>query len=602
MAGPRDVHRTPFALLWRMFVAQFVTSDSATTEVHLRERVVWVLAFLLVPGVFIVILLYPEITAAVVRARLGLGPASYVDDVLMWMALVLTTYSMAGTGFITALAWDALAFDRRDAAVLGPLPLRPLTIMAAKLAALGTLLAAGSLPINFLNAAAFASATGDQLGWTVLVEHFADILVATVAASVFIFAAIVTIRATVGWIGGPRLMAALGPPLQFVCVVALLSLVMLSPAVLNIRFMTNTRANWMPPAWFMGMFEYLRGSPRIFNHVLPVLTLARRACVGTAIAVACAWIASVLEVRRHLAGASIPSASVGFGAARMSRGVARVLVGRDMVARATADFILLTLARTREPRVPIAINAAIGATLVVAALSTHTRNLASLTHPRTAVLWIPLVLSYWIAVGVRASFFVPSEAPAAWVFRLHARNDPSASWLAVRASMMALVVPPTVLIAAVVMVPLLGWGAGAWHVLFALAMAVLVVQVLTLTLRHIPFTRPSQPGHAQLKTRWWIYVVGLFTFAYGPARWELGTLGDPIALFEAIALMAAAIALLEVVGRRTVRNWSVESEDEASNDLSSLTVLGLGGLMQSPGIRLELIRASARDTMTRPST
>jgi hypothetical protein len=57
MAGPRDVHRTPFALLWRMFVAQFVTSDSVTTEVHLRERVVWVLAFLLVPGVFIVILL-----------------------------------------------------------------------------------------------------------------------------------------------------------------------------------------------------------------------------------------------------------------------------------------------------------------------------------------------------------------------------------------------------------------------------------------------------------------------------------------------------------------------------------------------------------------
>jgi hypothetical protein len=571
--------------LWRTFVAQFVTGDSVATEVHLRERVVWVLAFLLVPGVFIVILLYPEVTAAIVRAKLGLGPASRVDDMLEWLALVLTTYSMAGTGFITALAWDSLAFDRRDAAVLGPLPLRPLTIMAAKLAALGTLLAAGSLPINLLNAAVFAGATGDQLGWTALVTHFVDILVATVAASVFIFAAIVTIRTTVGWIGGPRLMAAVGPPLQFVCIVALLSLVMLSPAVFSIRFMTNTRANWMPPAWFMGVFEYLRGSPRTFNVDLPVLALARRACVGTAIAVAGAWITSVLEVRRHLAGMSAGSASLGrIGSARVSRGLARLLVGRNPLARTTADFILLTIARTREPRVPMAINEAIGATIVIAALSMHTRSLASLVHPRTAVLWIPLVVGYWIAVGVRASFFVTSEAPGSWVFRLNAPNDAPAYWSAVRASMLTLVVPPAMAISSMVMVPLLGWGVGAGHVLFDGMMAILLVEVVALTMRHVPFTRPWQPGHANLKTRWWIYGVGLSAFAYWPARWELQTLNDPAAPFEAMALIATAIMALEAVGRRKMGDWSIDAQEAAvADDLSSVTVLGLGGSTQRDG-------------------
>lgn len=577
----RSGHVSPFRLLWRTFVGQFVTSDSATMDVHLRERVVWVLAFLLVPGVFIMILLAPEFTAAVLRARLGRGPASRIDDMLEWLALVLTTYSMAGTGFITALAWDSLAFDPMDAAVLGPLPLRPHTIMAAKLAALGTLLAAGSLPINLLNAAVFATVTGDPLGWTALVTHLVDIFAATVAASIFVFAAIVLIRTTVGWIGGPRLMAALGPPLQFVCIVALLSLVMLSPAVFSIRFMTNTPANWMPPAWFMAVFEYLRGSPRMLNADLPVLMLARRACVGTAIAIAGAAITAVLEVRRHLAGARATSGSPGLvGSGRFSRGLARVLVGQNAVARSTVDFILLTFARTREPRVPMAINAAIGATVVIAALSMHTRSLASLTHPRTAVLWIPLVMGYWIAVGVRASFFVTTEVPAAWVFRLNAPNDARAYWSAVRVSMIALVVPPVIGISSVVMVSLLGWGVGLWQVLFDGMMAILLVEVVVLTTRHIPFTRPFQPGHANLKTRWWIYAVGLLAFAYLPGRWELGALGDRTALVEAVALIGGAIALLEVVGRRVGRDWREKSDDETSDDLSRVTVLGLGGLMQ----------------------
>ena len=125
--------------------------------------------------------------AAVLRARLGRGPASRIDDMLEWLALVLTTYSMAGTGFVTALAWDSLAFDRRGRRCARAAAASPHTIMAAKLAALGTFLAAGSLPINLLNAAVFATVTGDQLGWTALVTHLVDMFAATVAASIFVF-------------------------------------------------------------------------------------------------------------------------------------------------------------------------------------------------------------------------------------------------------------------------------------------------------------------------------------------------------------------------------------------------------------------------------
>lgn len=66
-------------------------------------------------------------------------------------------------------------------------------------------------------------------------------------------------------------------------------------------------------------------------------------------------------------------------------------MGRNAVARTVADFILLTIARNPARQMTIAINAAIGAAIVIAALSIHARDLASLMHPRTVVLWIPLV-------------------------------------------------------------------------------------------------------------------------------------------------------------------------------------------------------------------
>ena len=44
-----------------------------------------------------------------------------------------------------------------------------------------------------------------------------------------------------------------------------------------------------------------------------------------------------------------------------------------------------------------------------AALSRAGGSFESLTTPRTIVLWAPLLVAYWMTIGVRASFFVPSE-------------------------------------------------------------------------------------------------------------------------------------------------------------------------------------------------
>ena len=93
---------------------------------------------------------------------------------------------------LTAIAtWENIFPDRRDAMVLGPLPVRAHTILAAKVAASGSLLTIGIIAINCGMGIALPLLAGGLL-------HFPRIFVAywfTVAGSgIFVFGAVLTLQ------------------------------------------------------------------------------------------------------------------------------------------------------------------------------------------------------------------------------------------------------------------------------------------------------------------------------------------------------------------------------------------------------------------------
>jgi hypothetical protein len=104
-----------------------------------------------------------------------------------------------------------------------------------------------------------------------------------------------------------------------------------------------------------------------------------------------------------------------------------------------------------------------------------------------------------------------------------------------------------------------------------------LAEVISLTIDYVPFTRAYQPGHAKLKSRWPIYLLGMFAFALWPVRVELRWLGDRAALLQMVAWVGCAIGVLELIGRRRALDWSVTSSDdeEAPDGLSSITVLSI---------------------------
>jgi hypothetical protein len=128
-----------FRLLWKAFLEQFVANESTTSDLQTRRAIVGVVAFLVTPGLFLMMRTMSsyELTLKIAAAR---NMPELIEARLAQLAVLFVSYAMVTTGVLTVFIWDALVFDKRDSMVLGPLPLRGTTIVAAKLAALATFL------------------------------------------------------------------------------------------------------------------------------------------------------------------------------------------------------------------------------------------------------------------------------------------------------------------------------------------------------------------------------------------------------------------------------------------------------------------------------
>ena len=528
---------TAFAILRRAFLEQFVANESVTSDIQMRRAIIGVITFLITPGLFVIM-------------KVGANPAQ--------MAVLFVSYSMVTTGLLTVFIWDTLVFDKRDSMVLGPLPLRGTTIVAAKLAALATFIMGAALAVNVTSALPFAFVTGGPEGH--LLRHLAGHLSGTIGGAVFVFSTLVIVRGLLVFVS-PQIATTVGSSLQFAFLSAVLCFMMVPTAM---------GESSVPIAWFFGLFEAIRGS----RHE-GVDVLAQRGLIALALSVTGAIAVTFGGYWRQMRAALAPAARVG-ASARLRRRVARLITGRDQSARGTSDFILIALARSRPQQVPIAIAASIGVAIASVAVATRPGGFAELQVPRTVVLWIPMVIGYWIIVGLRSSFYVPTELAAAWSFRVHSSLPSVSYWSAVRASMIAFAVPPSLLTNLLIVLPLLGWRIAAWHALFVCIAVAMAAQAASITIDSVPFTRAYPPGRTKLKTRWPLYLGGMYAVAYWPVRWELAALESPIALMKLALAGIAGIIVLELVGRRAALEWQLQPDVEYGDDPEAPTVLNLG--------------------------
>ena len=648
---------SPFRLLVRAFFDRFFDSELVSSAIELRQALIFLLAFLAVPGILLSVGLINQYI--------------YVSHRLPWMLerfswphkLFFITYSMLVVGVAAVVVWESLTVDRRDAMILGPLPLGGRTIVSAKLAALLIFLLILAVGVNAASACAFAFNFGEIHAVAIVVRvgdaralglrtigdaareaphlraAFPDVfrndpdgyprlvaayglrfpapplamdaatieqqlaagrvdlilsdaparwlatldlvrladdrhyfspygqgavpfvramvaqLFATVSAAAWVFTTLIVLKAALILLPR-RYRNALTIAFQALFVVLLFSLLVLMPialrAIANALSATGGSggAVWLlPPAWFLGLYETLVGSSRPIFHRLALIAIGVMAVSALsavfAIAAALRW-----ELRYAVEAAVVPSAA----GSLLIRARAFLLqtIARTPATHAVLTFTMISMARSRKHQLLVAAYAGAGLALVLVVLARGAARggLASLAHPRVAVLWIPLVLILWLLIGVRAAFRMPTELAAGWTFQINASAPASVYAPAARAAAALLVLVPVLASSLVVYTWLLGWRIAIVHVTFCGLMGAALLEVLLARFDQIPFTRAYEAGPAKVRVWWPIYLIALEAYAHWPVNVELWMLQEPQRMLATLGLMAAALVVLRWQCRR----------------------------------------------------
>jgi hypothetical protein len=431
-------------------------------------------------------------------------------------------YGMSMIGFVTVFQWDALFLGRRDWVVLGALPIRTRTILAAKVGALlqylGLFVLTVSGPPTVLLPLGFATSREPLL--TGLMTWFGQAL-AAVLGSAFAFFGLIAVQGTVMNVLPAGLFRRITPVVQVGALCLTLVALFAYPKGISLLKAHDPWLWYLPQFWFLGLAQTIGGQPEPVWRELAGMALKG---MGTILV----WAAAVylLSYYRHAKRSLEQASEVAGTPSLFQRGISW-LVNRLMLRSPTESavfwFTIKTALRSRRHWLILGGYAGVGLAFVLDALLAglvRSGSYAIFLKPSPRLFLVPLTLTFVILSGLRFIFTIPAELRANWVFRMSESADRHVYHRAVRKAMFLLMTLPVLL--PVFAVEAILWGtdlAGAHALLNALLSWVLVEASLA-SFHKIPFTCSYLPGKANLP-----YSAGLYfaIFAtYSTAMSQIG--------------------------------------------------------------------------------
>jgi hypothetical protein len=548
-------------LLARTFFARFFESDLLPPGVPQAQFTIWAMAGLAAPG-----LLLPTVFAQR-YLELERHPA-LLTQALVFHRLLFITLTMIALGFVALIVWESVFPDRRDARVIGVLPLSGSVLVVSRLMALAALACIFLLGTNAVPTLMYGSLIAAYgAASNVLTGAFAH-LVATSAAGAFVFFLLIALQGILLNLGSRRFAERLGVVMQVIFVVALLQLVFFFPHVRRLIdgdagvVVNHPLLRYVPSIWFLALYDVLGGSPA--QGTWPAARLALIATGGT---VATATGLMVITHARLLRLA-LESQTLG-RAGRWSLPRWRYSVtwlARRPQSRAVRQFTIRTLARSRTHRMLLALYGGVALALVVSGLLPllFLRGAAGFTEPSLPVLSAPFVLMFLLLVGARACFAIPVEPKANWVIRIGESAQRWAALNGVRDAMVIAVVVPVTAGAALTAALLWGLWPSVVHAVVCLTMGLGLTEVLLIGRRKLPFTCTYFPGLARLRLLWWAYLTAFTTFSYTTPLLETAFMKQPSDLGVFVIVFGSALVGLDLFRRRaaaTLDGFTYNEED-----------------------------------------
>jgi hypothetical protein len=208
--------------------------------------------------------------------------------------------------------------------------------------------------------------------------------------------------------------------------------------------------------------------------------------------------------------------------------------------RATFHFIGNTILRSARHRLFLATYAGLAVALVFLSV-VHVRPVAPIVSFAPAgLLIVPLMLSFLVVTGLRAVFNLPAELRANWIFQVSESEQRFWHIRAARKWLTVMGIAPLCAILFPVEIWFRGWSAGLVHVGVALLLSLVLMNLLLVWFRKIPFTCSYFPGKMAMAVTALVYFLAFVAFCITMARWEVAMMAAPwrLAVFAAASIGA----------------------------------------------------------------
>lgn len=463
-------------------------------------------------------------------------------------------------GLIAVVSWDATFPDRRDVMVLGPLPVRPRTILLAKMAASAALVGIATLALNFASSAAYALVFGK--GWGAPRFFFAWWFTLA-AASALLYGSVLTVQGITALLLPRRLFLQVSAVLQLAAYAVVLGGYFLLPSLPSWADAPSPRAiaAWSPLCWLTAVLNQLNGT-------LPA---------GAAWMTLRAWVALALAVTGALASLALC----------YLRTMKRTVEEPDLVpgARglhwtprlgtslhtAIVLFCFRSLTRSRQHRVIFAFYLSIVFAIALSWARSEFANPVPAPLP-TEFLMSTIVIMVFAVFGLRAVFSLPVSLNANWILRITQLHPARHYIAAVRLTLLLFGVLPALLLSAALALSFRPWWAVVEH-LFALALLGWVfVEVGLLHFQKVPFTCSYLPGKANVQAVFWIFAAGLMLLAFTGADFEVVALYDIRRYAVMLGVLGSAAIVTGIVNRQRARVAPLDFEERTPVEITTLGI------------------------------
>ena len=523
--------------LVRLFLGRISQGSSDAGEGDVGLSMGLVLALLPLPGGFYAVFLFEKYSTLLqwMRGQHLLDPvAAAITDEYFFIVL-----SMAVTGVVAVLRWDSIFPDRRDYVNLVPLPLKTRNIFLANLVAILLLASVLAVDVNLVSALLFPLVVSASINaFTFFVQFIAVHAAVVVLASIFSF---LSIFLTIGLLTVVLPYAAVRKVSLYLRAVIIGGLVAMLSTSFAVPSMLNELpgpVRWLPPVWFVGLCQLIRG------RATPALAaLGRLSLMASALTMVAALAVYAISYRRCFVRipeiTEISETSRGPRLAWIFRLLDRTVLSTPF-QRGGYRFVMKTLFRSENHGVVL--GGFFGLGIVTASqflfASFSGSNPAKRALPTPEVLAIPLILSYCTILGVRIAFDIPTEIKANWMFRILLDKVKHECVTLALKIMLTFVLPWVLVIVLPVYAYLWGWRVALLETIVVAVWSLLLAEILLVGFRKVPFTCSYPPFRDSAVVLVLAYILGFFVFVVVTSHLEYWSLVVPFltASFVVIAL------------------------------------------------------------------